>query len=110
MVDELHTVRGLIERLSRLWLTVTGDKIGEVEIEFPDGDVDVIGVDAETRLSAFRSLLQPFPVRRLQRNCLEEDHHYQVQPPYLRYNDGTAIIGCDVAGNRGTTRPPFPPS
>lgn len=57
-------------------LTVAGDKIGEVEIEFPDGDVDVIGVDAEARLSAFRSLLQPFPVRRLQRNCLEEDHHY----------------------------------
>lgn len=55
---------------------MAGDKIGEVEIEFPDGDVDVIGVDAEARLSTFRSLLQPFPVRRLQRNCLEEDHHY----------------------------------
>lgn len=62
---------------------MAGDKIGEVEIEFPDGDVDVIGVDAEARLSTFRSLLQPFPVRRLQRNCLEQDHHYQVQPPYL---------------------------
>lgn len=68
---------------SRRSLTVTGDKIGEVEIEFPDGDVDVIGVDAEARLSAFRGLLKPFPVRRLQRNCFEENHHYQVQSPYL---------------------------
>lgn len=47
----------LIEHLSWLSLTVAGDKIGEVEVEFPDGDVDVIGVDAEARLSTFRSLL-----------------------------------------------------
>lgn len=65
--------------------TVAGYKVGEVEIEFPDGDVDVVGVDTEARLGAFRSLFQSLPVRRLQRNRLEEDHHHQIQSPYLRW-------------------------
>lgn len=64
--------------------TVAGYKVGEVEIEFPDGDVDVVRVDTEAWLSTFRSLFQSLPIRRLQRNRLEEDHHYQIQSPHLR--------------------------
>lgn len=67
--------------------TVAGYKVGEVEIEFPDGDVDVVRVDTEAWLSTFRSLFQSLPIRGLQRNRLEEDHHYQIQSPYLlQYN------------------------
>ena len=63
---------------------MTGYKVGEVKIEFSDGDVDVVRVDTEAWLSTFRSLFQSLPVRRLQRNRLEEDHHYQIQSPYLQ--------------------------
>lgn len=66
-------IRGVSE------LTVAGYKVGEVEIEFPDGDVDVVRVDTEARLGAFRSLFKSLPIRRLQRNRLEEDHHHQIQ-------------------------------
>lgn len=65
-------------------ITVTRDKISEIEIQFPDGNVDVVGIDAEARLRALRSLLQSFSVCRLQWDRLEKDHHNQVQPPYLQ--------------------------
>lgn len=68
-----------------LLLTVTRYEVGEVEIEFPDGDVDVIGIHAQTGLRTFRRLLEPLPIRRLQRNCLEEDHHHEVQSPDLGF-------------------------
>ena len=65
------------------YLTVTRYEVCEVEIEFPDGDVDVIGIYAQTGLRTFRSLLEPLTIRRLQWNCLEEDHHDEVQSPDL---------------------------
>lgn len=84
-------------RLSILiFLTVTRDKIGEIEIQFPDGNVDVIRIDAKSWLRAFRSFLKPFAVCRFQWNCLEKDHHNQVQPPYLSQRCRTEIVTIRV--------------
>ena len=33
-------------------VTVAVDEIGQVEVQFPDGDVDVVGIDAQTRMEA----------------------------------------------------------
>lgn len=45
-------------------ITMTGNKVGEVKVEFPDGDVDVVRVDTEARLSTFCSLFQPLSIGR----------------------------------------------
>jgi len=55
--------------------TMTRNKIGEIKIQFPNRNIDVVRIDAESRLRAFRGLLQPFSVRRFQRNRFEEDNH-----------------------------------
>ena len=44
-------------------LVMCVDKIGKEEVELPDGDVDVVGVDTEAGVEAVRRLLQSFPVR-----------------------------------------------
>lgn len=59
------------------------DKVGQVEIQFPDGHVYVIRIDAQSRMEAVGRLLQPLAVRALQRNGFEQDHHHQIQPPNL---------------------------
>ena len=38
-------------------LTVGVDEVGEEEVELPDGDVDVVGVDTEAGVEAVRRLL-----------------------------------------------------
>ena len=62
------------------------DKIGEEEVELPDGDVDVVGVDTEGGMEAVGGLLKPLPVLALQGHRLEQDHLHQVQPPHLQYS------------------------
>ncbi len=57
--------------------------VGEEEVQLPDGDVDVVGVDTEAGVEAVGGLLQPLPVRALQRDSLEQDDLHQVQPPNL---------------------------
>ena len=47
------------------------DVISEEEIQLPDGDVDVVRIDAETRMETVRRLLQSLPVCTLQRNSFE---------------------------------------
>ena len=59
------------------------DEVGEEEVELPDGDVDVVGVDAEAGVEAVGGLFQPLPIRALQGHRLEQDHLHQVQPPHL---------------------------
>ena len=63
--------------------TVAVDKVGQVEVQFSDRDVDVIGIDAEARMEAIGRLFQPLAVRTLQRNGFEQDDHHQIQPPNL---------------------------
>ena len=69
--------------LSLAHLVVSVDKVGEEEVELPDRDVDVIGVDTEGGVEAVWGLLQSLPIRRLKGNCLEEDNLDEVEPPDL---------------------------
>ena len=54
------------------------DVVSEEEVQLPDGDVDVIRIDTETRMKTVRRLLQSLPVCTLQRNSLEQNDLYQV--------------------------------
>jgi len=63
--------------------TVAVYEVGEVEVEFSDGDVDVVRVDTERRVDAVDGLLQPLAVSALQRHSSEQYHHHQVQTPHL---------------------------
>ena len=63
--------------------TVAVDEVGQVEVQFPDGHVYVIRIDAEARMEAVGRFFQPLAVRALQRNGFEQDDHHQVQPPNL---------------------------
>ena len=66
-----------------LSLTVSVDVVGEEKVKLPDGDVDVVGVDAEGGVEAVWGFLQPLPVRRLEGNRLEEDDLDEVESPDL---------------------------
>jgi len=57
--------------------------VGQVEIELAHSDVYVMRVDTELRVHANGRLFQPFAVRALKWNCLEQDHHHQVEPPHF---------------------------
>ena len=48
------------------------DVVSEEEVELPDGDVDVVRIDTETRMKTVRRLLQSLPVCTLQRNSFEQ--------------------------------------
>ena len=48
------------------------DVVCEEEVKFPDGDVDVVRIDTETRMETVRRLLQSLPVCALQRNSFEQ--------------------------------------
>ena len=64
--------------LSRLLLiaklTVGVDEVCKEQVELPDRDINMVGVDTKTRMEAIRRLLQPLPVSALQWDCLEQDH------------------------------------
>lgn len=78
-----HDGRSEISPIVRT-LTVAVDEVGQVQIQLADGHVDVVRVDAQAGVRAFRRLLQTLAVGALQRNRLEQDHHHQVQAPHLR--------------------------
>ena len=59
------------------------DVVGQEEVELPDGDVDVVRVDAEGGVEAVWRLLKSLPVGGLKRDCLEEDDLDKVEPPDL---------------------------
>merc|ERR1712123_1093 len=59
------------------------DKVCKEQIKLPDRDINMVGVDTETRMETIRRLLQPLSVSALQRDCLEQDHLHQVQSPHL---------------------------
>ena len=44
-------------------LTLRVDVVGQEEIEFSDGDVDVVWVDTQTGVEAVRRLLKPLTIR-----------------------------------------------
>ena len=48
------------------------DVVSEEEVKLPDGDVDVVRIDTETRMKTVRRLLQSLPVCTLQRNSFEQ--------------------------------------
>ncbi len=60
------------------------NKVGEEEVKLPDGDVDVVWVDAEVWMKTIRRFLQSLTVRALQGHGLEQDHLDQVKTPDLR--------------------------
>ena len=64
-------------------VTSSIDVVCEEEVQLPDGDIDVIRIDTETRVKTVRRLLQSFPVCTLQRNPLEQDDLHQIKPPHL---------------------------
>ena len=50
------------------------DVVCEEKVQFPDGDVDVVRIDTETRMETVRRLLQSLPVCALQRNSFEQNN------------------------------------
>jgi hypothetical protein len=60
------------------------DEIGQIEIQFPDGDIDVVWIDTEARMETFGGFFQPLTIRALQRDCFEQNHHDEVQSPNLK--------------------------
>ena len=65
------------------FLTVRVDVVGEEEVQLPHRDVDVVWVDAESRMEAVRRLFQALSIGTLQGDGLEEYHLHQVQAPNL---------------------------
>ena len=59
------------------------NEVSQIEVEFSDGHVDVVRVDAQRRMDAVGRLLQPLAVGALQRNGAKQDHHDEVEPPDL---------------------------
>lgn len=57
------------------------DKIGQIQVQFPDGHINVIWIDAQTRLRAIGIFLQSFAIGTFQRDRLEQNDHYQVKAP-----------------------------
>ena len=55
-------------------LTSSIDVVCEEKVQFPDGDVDVVRIDTETRMETVRRLLQSLPVCALQRNSFEQNN------------------------------------
>lgn len=59
------------------------NKVRQIKVEFSDGHVDVVRIDAERRVDTVGRLFQPLAVGALQRNGAKQDHHHQIQPPHL---------------------------
>ena len=55
-------------------LTMGINIVGKEQVELPDRDINMVGVDTKTRMKTIRRLLQPLPVSALQWDCLEQDH------------------------------------
>ena len=60
------------------------DVVGEEEVELPDADVDVVRVDAETRVQTIGRLFQALTVCALQWHRFEQDNLDKVQSPDLK--------------------------
>lgn len=55
----------------------------KIEVEFPDGDIDVIRVDTQVGVETLTRLLKSLSISRLERHCLEKNHHDKIQTPYF---------------------------
>lgn len=64
--------------------TVAVDEVGQVQVQLSNGDVDVVRIDAESRMETVGRLFQPFAVGALQRNGFEQDDHHQIKSPNLK--------------------------
>ena len=59
-------------------LTMSADVIGKEQVELPDTDINMVGVDTETGVKTVWRLLKSFSICTLKRNTLEEDDLNQV--------------------------------
>ena len=64
-------------------LTQGAHKVGEVQIQLLDRDLDVEGLQTEARVAAIVRLPEALAVRGFQREGVEQDGNDQVQPPHL---------------------------
>ena len=55
-------------------LTMSADVIGKEEVELPDTDINMVGVDTETGVKTVWRLLQSFTICTLKRNCFEQNN------------------------------------
>lgn len=81
--------------------TVAVDEVGQVQVQLSNGDVDVVWVNAESRMETVGRLFQPFAVGALQRNGFEQDDHHQIKSPNL--NEAIIIIRNSLSWWLGTT-------
>ena len=55
-------------------LTMSADVIGKEEVELPDTDINMVGVDTETGVKTVWRLLQSFTISTLKRNCFKQNN------------------------------------
>lgn len=57
------------------------DEVGQIQVELPDGHVDMVRIYAQAGLRAVGILFESLPVGAFERYSLEQNDHDQVEPP-----------------------------